>query len=682
MNINSEGSARFSDSPITRLQKEFTMSRSYMQLLLLTLLAAVLVLLAPASAGLAQRNPWDACERGGFSTEEDFMMTESEPFDGNPYISDGDLLSFDGQVCARNADLLAAFYEGTPPADLGLDALDMVDLSEGVVAFSTELDDPDGNFTAGDLLTTQGATIPNVALTNRFGIDYDIGLDAVHFVGDQDNLLGWLSEAADLSRGRYIENPDLLVGQLQQWGIDIWFSIEGTYRVQERLILDGDLLSALGTIVATNSSLLPATVPAGIPQRGVDFGLDAVVGPRVREDNASVPNVHFSTEILFHGEPRFTDGDILRAGNGVVRVNWELIQAFMPAADFLGLDALSIPTTMPPRDPNIQTMCGDRSVGNFGGGLILPSAAPGSGLYHPPSGDPPRQPCGEYVPIDGYLPPSGVKRFRVAYRTASDLTVPAVGTANGIRTDWRIYEWDGTASACLPTGSLNTTSDGWMDAADFLEAKLGGPSTGFCANGHLKLAVWDTASHAAGYGPADPDGHYRLWLEWEDSGSVLHREPLDHSIQLDNTEPQINDLKVTLSDGTTAVAACGEAPSGESIFKVYGDFEDDYYWGYRLRVRGGSPPTGVIYGWHDYYDGTPYVVNTDDTGTTPDATTVHLRDIDMTDLGASFTDCCYVLDLWVRDASIRHAFGGLSTNDVTGSSAWWDDAFITFAAAP
>ena len=377
--------------------KEFTMPRLHTHLVLLALAVGVLVLLAPSGAGLAQENPWDACQRGAFSTEEDFMMTENEPFDGDPYISDGDLLSFDGRVCARNADLLAALFDGVAPADLGVDAVDMVDVRDRLVAFSTELDDPNGNFTAGDLLTTQGAVIPNVALTNRFDIGYDIGLDAVHFVGTRDNIVGLLDEAAGLSRQRYIEAPDLLLGQLDQWGVELWFSIEGTHLLNERLILDGDLLSVQGTMVARNQDLLPASVPAGIPQRGVDFGLDAVIGPRTRDAEELLSSIRFSTEILYHGEPRFTDGDILRGGNGVTRKNWELIQPFVPAADFLGLDALSIPLIPPPRDPNIQFMCGDRSMGNFNGGLVSPSGAAGTGLYNPPSADPPRQPCGNYV---------------------------------------------------------------------------------------------------------------------------------------------------------------------------------------------------------------------------------------------------------------------------------------------
>jgi hypothetical protein len=157
---------------------------------------------------------------------------------------------------------------------------------------------------------------------------------------------------------------------------------------------------------------------------------------------------------------------------------------------------------------------------------------------------------------------------------------------------------------------------------------------------------------------------------------------VEHHIQLDNILPQINDFKVTLADGSTPLNACGEAPNGEHIFKVYSDFEDSYYWDYRLRVRGGDPPASQTYGWHNYYDGTVPVANTDRTGTTPDATTVLLRDIDMTDLGASFTDCCYILDLWVRDGAIRHSFNKRVATENTGSSTWWANRFLTFAAAP
>lgn len=67
-------------------------------------------------------------------------------------------------------------------ADLGLDAADVVNASTSLVAFSTELDSPNaGQFTAGDLLATNGTIIPNIALTDPFTVGYDIGLDSVHF---------------------------------------------------------------------------------------------------------------------------------------------------------------------------------------------------------------------------------------------------------------------------------------------------------------------------------------------------------------------------------------------------------------------------------------------------------------------------------------------------------------------
>jgi hypothetical protein len=79
-------------------------------------------------------------------------------------------------------------------------------------------------------------------------------------------------------------------------------------------------------------------VPAGIPDRGVDFGLDAVSAPRTPDAKA----VRFSTEILHRTEVVFNDGDILRAGNGVEIAHGDLIKPFEPLATFAGVDALSM----------------------------------------------------------------------------------------------------------------------------------------------------------------------------------------------------------------------------------------------------------------------------------------------------------------------------------------------------
>lgn len=118
--------------------------------------------------------------------------------------------------------------------------------------------------------------------------------------------------------------------------IELWFSTEGTAPwPKEPKFLDGDLLSAAtGTIVDNNSDLLPPSVPAGIPERGVDFGLDAVTLDKEQ-------NIEFSTEILYEGELSFADEDVLLRSDGVMIQNIELIKPFEPKAKELGLDALS-----------------------------------------------------------------------------------------------------------------------------------------------------------------------------------------------------------------------------------------------------------------------------------------------------------------------------------------------------
>jgi len=281
----------------------------------------------------------DACLEFAFSTEEDFLTRGPEPPDGNLIISDGDLLGPNCVVCARNLDLVGDFDVAN---DLGLDAVDIIDVESYLVAFSTELDSPNaGQFTAGDLLATNGVIIPNVALTYFFGVDYDIGLDGLQFVGVPDNIIKFLDAVVtrQFTRDYWLANPNNLADMLTEFGIDIWFSIEGTWSPPTGAapVLDGDLLSAgSGTVVAGNGILLPASVPAGIPTRGVDFGLDAVAGSRAGEKEQIV----FSTEILYEDRVSFTDGDVIQWGNGVVLANEHLIQCFEPWALFLGLDAL------------------------------------------------------------------------------------------------------------------------------------------------------------------------------------------------------------------------------------------------------------------------------------------------------------------------------------------------------
>ena len=296
----------------------------------LTMVALLaLIALTPLNQAVGKETSLpEACQRLAFSVEEDFMMTQGQPLDGNPYISDGDLLSLDTTVCARNAKLLEHF---DVVADLGLDAVDVISAAGVAVAFSTELDSPNvGQFTAGDLLTTDGVVIPNAALTAAFDVERDIGLDAIHFVGELEGILGFLEE--------WSQEPGILADMLRQWEIDIWFSTEGAWTAGDAIgFLDGDLLSARdGTVVAPGRDLLPPGIPAGIPTRGVDFGLDGATGSR--KDN--VKTLTFSTEILHENDFGFTDGDVLLYGSEtVVHTNQQLTASFEPAEGFLGLDA-------------------------------------------------------------------------------------------------------------------------------------------------------------------------------------------------------------------------------------------------------------------------------------------------------------------------------------------------------
>jgi hypothetical protein len=141
---------------------------------------------------------------------------------------------------------------------------------------------------------------------------------------------------------------------------------------------------------------------------------------------------------------------------------------------------------------------------------------------------------------------------------------------------------------------------------------------------------------------------------------------------------------VRLPDGATVVPACGEAPDGTSIFQVWGDFKDDYYYGFNIEIRGGLPPTTFGYPGINAYtvhylldDGSGFS-NTVDTGATGIGLQ-HLRNINMNDLGNSFQDCCYLLELTVTDRALLHSFGGIAAHP---AGPWAASQFITFAAAP
>jgi len=643
--------------------------------------AAATAWVAGAGIAQAQDQGFDNCRGTIFSTEEDFVSPVGEDHDGNPVISDGDLLAFRPgggvAICARNADLLRAGVLLEVEGSMGLDAVDVIDARAGVIAFSTELDEPFGIFGHGDILFPDGTIIPNAVLVANHPLRDNAGLDAVHFIGSRDRIREAIRLARSIGPEQLREDPQTFIERIKALEVDIWFSVEGTSEPPGGpAILDGDLLSVFGGKIAPQSVMLSPPVPAGILDRGVDFGVDAVTADR----RGNRERIQFSTEILYRGRPEpFTDGDVLKIGGTVDITNETLLAPFKPRARFLGLDALSFaPDGETGMRPHIDTLCGDAFAAfDFAAdGLWRANFATMS------PGDPPRRPCGLWVPIGGTLPiglaadTGTLTRFRVTYESL-EAGPPLAG---GVETTWRIRT-PLLGFCTFATGvTLSTDASGWMDAADFVAARDGDPagpsgdgSLG-CANPHLRLAVWNTTAL-----PDDRENDLmQIRLEWETTGSggpVASTNTFN--VQLDNILPQMpaypNNLEVRLNDGSgTKVPACGEAPSGQSVFQVWSEFKDAHYWFFQIRLEGGDPPISPVVpspsgdARHQYFE-TPDgpgpigpLKNTNDTGTVG-LGLMHLRNIEMAALfGESFQRCCYLLRIRVYDAAIRHTFGGIN----------------------
>lgn len=284
----------------------------------------------------------DGCEELAFTIEEDFVPRNADVVpDGIEYVSDGDLLGQD-RVCARNWQLLEPL-DLVGFGDMGLDAVDILDYERGIVAFSVELDVPRDILSDGDLLITTGAIIPNRVFVEQFDVRHNVGLDAVHFVGDPDMILEFVFEATEISREDWSSN--LMLELLEGYDIDIWYSLEGTLGESPDLILDGDILSlrSMGVVIP-QVALFPSGIPAGIPDRGVDFGADALTSSREIDRSA----VLFSMELDHETRIAASDGDVLSLSGSVVLTNADLLAIYEPEAG-MGLDGLWSLDGIPPR---------------------------------------------------------------------------------------------------------------------------------------------------------------------------------------------------------------------------------------------------------------------------------------------------------------------------------------------
>ena len=569
-----------------------------------------------------------------FSTEEEFVTRASIPKDGNEIISDGDLLSSNGYVFMRNYELLGKFGV---KRDLGLDAADVIDIEEHLIIFSTELDHPEGVFTAGDLLATNGAILPNSALLAAFDISrsIDLGLDAVYFVGKSESVRDFLLmiEERKLGREDWIRNPESLIRSLKRYNIDIWFSTEGTAPpLKEPKFLDGDLLSAAtGSIVLSNHDALPVHVPAGIKERGVDFGLDAVA--MLTDPTEKIEKLLFSTEI--NGRlPSFTDGDALIKGNGVIFYNGALINAFEPKVKDLGLDALSM--RLQP-----QKLC--RFI-RVGGVDVNPTTWDFNTGYvdYDLSGRKDHV-FGSWVSIRGVLSPDTVEH-RVLYRPEGGADSPILMPA---ALGWRVCcHWLGLWIPVVIDG------DGWMSTNFWRFLK--DP----CLNPDLILVNWRTSKATT------PDGKYILTLQIKDGGGNIKTcDAL--AIQVDNTKPML-----TLSDEHE----CKEYRPANMPLIINGAIFDNHFFNYNLHIAAfGLPYT--LFASGRYFDGPPLF----EKGTTGYPTLVKLGELDIPSLlgdrarGGRYT---VILSAW--DRSLRGHFNPYVNivMDIIGRN--WDRRITNF----
>jgi hypothetical protein len=245
-----------------------------------------------------------------FSTASSFHSNIIKPPAGS--FSGGDLLSSRGSAVRRQRQLTERL--GITPAtlDLGLDAVDV--LPGGEIAFSLDqpiFTDHVGQVQEGDLVSDQGRVLLTYqALLEEFGIMPpvpDLGLDAVRVVSLRNGVPDevWFSIERDafserlgrqLRRGDILSNrgqiirsnaellsrfklldavADLGLDALYVWPSgEIWFSTEvGFVNTLGQTYMSGDLLSDQGYVVFRNLELLKPFAPA---EDLADFGLDAL----------------------------------------------------------------------------------------------------------------------------------------------------------------------------------------------------------------------------------------------------------------------------------------------------------------------------------------------------------------------------------------------------------------------
>lgn len=605
------------------------------------------------------------CDGLWFSTEEDFIATKQD-IPGGQVVSDGDLLMLDlgtgmSRLCARNEDLLQRF--DIQEFDHGLDALDRIDIDQSAViaAFSTELDSMHTQFTAGDLLFTNGIIVPNAALLASFNMprNFNLGLDGVEIEGSPAAQRELLAKLEGVSREQFIQSPGLLTEILRGTDTDILFSTEGTPpTVQKPQFLDGDLLSAkLGTIVRSNENLLPA-LPAGIPTKGVDYGLDAYT-PAI-DPMTLKPMELFSVEIQA-GKATFSDGDILTTGPNLFMRNADLLSSFAPLDTDMGLDALAAPVG--------RTTCLSRITTISDIDVI--DIDPVSGLFGIGT-DPVDRPFGRWIRIQGVVPNANcpeylTHEFQVRVSVDGGPEVPILHPLG--------LGWQRNVFPCIASNSpYSSDPSGWFALTNYWRFNEC-PDDG-------SLAFWSSLT-----APGADVAVFRLVLRPIGGGAETFSAPV--KIRLDNEAP---------TDMLAELYSVGAAdPFGDQcevdfggadvVMDIKGRVRDEHFSHYDLYWTGGD-----VHVWQSVpvtvsrtYNSRP---DLSDTGTEPPAATdVPFGTLNLTAQYALATggelpiECGYTVMLRGTDRSHLGAFGP-ATNSFSHVGSNFADYMQSFCLHP
>ncbi|MEI4233614.1 hypothetical protein [Roseovarius sp. D22-M7] len=627
-------------------------------------LASALLLGATTSA-LSQGINLADCKGLWFSTSEDFL-SQGRDLPGGPVVSDGDLLAHQlgggTRICARNEELLRVF--DIERFDHGLDAVDRIFIDEGAVfiAFSTEIDSVNGagQFTAGDLLFGNGGVIPNNALLVKFDLprSLNLGLDAVHITGSASGKRELMARVRQTPVQRLRENPDLLIEILEATRTDILFSTEGTPpEVQKPRFLDGDLLSALnGTIVRSNKDLLPA-VPSGLPQDGVDYGLDAYT-PAV-DPLEQVPTELFSTEIQIK-EGALSDGDALNVGPAPYLRNIDLIAPLQPRDSDMGLDALS---------------AGEEDVAcnfyiNKVSDIDVATINQGTGLF----GD--QRPFGRDISLDGILPGPACPEYnthefqiRVSVNGGAEVPLTYAGL-NWMRD---------VGPTCNDNDLYAEDPSGWIALTDYWRfAEC--PDHGF-------LGAWRSTT-----APGAVNARFRIVLR---NTTTMAETPSPTSvfITVDNDKPDPVDMSLFLP-GSPPVQFDNQCKidgmGNDVIIDIRGEIADAHFSHYTLSWNGngnvgGPVPSTQVQSWP------PGSASLNDVGTQPPATDVALGTLNLTqqwdleldgiDDDDPLPECGYSIRLVAWDRA-RNGVFKFGQNDWYLTTSNWEDYEQSFCLIP